>query len=56
MEQAQVEMWQKLKRELHVALIFAVVAAYFFFFQAVSRAEGDARSHEAAPSFRTVRS
>jgi ribosomal protein L7/L12 len=30
MEQAQAEMWQKLKRGLLVALIFAV-AAYFFF-------------------------
>ncbi len=31
MEQAQAEMWQKLKRGLLVALIFAAVAAYFFF-------------------------
>ncbi len=31
MEQAQAEMWQKLKRGLIVALIFAAVAAYFFF-------------------------
>ncbi|TKB82879.1 MAG: ribosomal protein L7/L12 [Nitrospira sp.] len=30
MEQAQAEMWQKLKRGLLVALIFAA-AAYFFF-------------------------
>lgn len=31
MEQAQAEMWQKLKRGLIVALIFAAAAAYFFF-------------------------
>ncbi|NOS78468.1 MAG: 50S ribosomal protein L7/L12 [Nitrospira sp.] len=31
MEQAQAEMWQKLKRGLLVALIFAAVAAYVFF-------------------------
>ena len=31
MEQAQAERWQKLKRGLLVALIFAAVAAYFFF-------------------------
>lgn len=31
MEQAQAEMWQKLKRGLLVALIFAAAAAYFFF-------------------------
>lgn len=30
-EQAQVEMWQKLKRGLLVAPIFAAAAAYFFF-------------------------
>ena len=30
MEQAQAEMWQKLKRGLLVALIFAAAAAYFF--------------------------
>lgn len=29
-EQAQAEMWQKLKRGLLVALIFAAAAAYFF--------------------------
>ena len=31
MEQAQAETWQKLKRGLIVALIFAAAAAYFFF-------------------------
>ena len=31
MEQTQAEMWQKLKRGLLVALIFASAAAYFFF-------------------------
>jgi ribosomal protein L7/L12 len=31
MEQAQAEMWQKLKRGLLVALLFAAAAAYFFF-------------------------
>jgi hypothetical protein len=31
MEQTQAEMWQKLKRGLIVALIFAAAAAYFFF-------------------------
>lgn len=31
MEQAQAEMWQKLKRGLLVALIFAAAAAYVFF-------------------------
>lgn len=31
MEQTQAEMWQKLKRGLLVALIFAVAAAYLFF-------------------------
>jgi len=31
MEQAQAEMWQKLKRGLLVALIFAAAAAFFFF-------------------------
>lgn len=31
MEQVQAETWQKLKRGLIVALIFAAVAAYFFF-------------------------
>jgi ribosomal protein L7/L12 len=31
MEQAQAEMWQKLKRGLIVALLFAAAAAYFFF-------------------------
>ncbi|MDO9116397.1 MAG: ribosomal protein L7/L12 [Nitrospira sp.] len=31
LEQAQAEMWQKLKRGLIVALIFAAAAAYFFF-------------------------
>jgi|MGYP001576671967 ribosomal protein L7/L12 len=31
MEQVQAEMWQKLKRGLLVALIFAAAAAYFFF-------------------------
>ena len=31
MEQAQAEMWQKLKRGLIVALIFAAAAAYFIF-------------------------
>ncbi len=31
LEQAQAEMWKKLKRGLLVALIFAAVAAYFFF-------------------------
>jgi ribosomal protein L7/L12 len=31
MEQAQAEMWQKLKRGLIVGLIFVAVAAYFFF-------------------------
>jgi len=31
LEQAQAEMWQKLKRGLLVALIFAAAVAYFFF-------------------------
>jgi len=31
MEQAQAEMWQKLKRGLIVAFIFAAAAAYCFF-------------------------
>jgi ribosomal protein L7/L12 len=31
LEQAQAEMWRKLKRGLLVALIFAAAAAYFFF-------------------------
>lgn len=31
LEQAQAEMWQKLKRGLFVALIFAAAVAYFFF-------------------------
>ncbi len=31
MEQVQAETWRKLKRGLMVALIFAAVAAYFFF-------------------------
>jgi len=31
MEQAQAEIWQKLKRGLIVALIFAAAAAYGFF-------------------------
>ena len=31
MEQVQAEAWQKLKRGLLVALIFAAAAAYFFF-------------------------
>lgn len=31
MEQAQAEMWQKLKRGLLVALLFSAAAAYFFF-------------------------
>jgi ribosomal protein L7/L12 len=31
LEQAQAEMWQKLKRGLIVALIFAAVLVYFFF-------------------------
>ena len=31
LEQAQAEIWRKLKRGLLVALIFAAAAAYFFF-------------------------
>lgn len=31
MEQTQSEMWQKLKRGLLIALIFAAAAVYFFF-------------------------
>lgn len=31
MEQTQAEMWQKLKRGLRIALIFAAAALYFFF-------------------------
>lgn len=31
LEQVQAEMWQKLKRGLIVALVFAAAAAYFFF-------------------------
>ena len=31
LEQAQVEMWQKLKRGLLIALIVAAAAVYFFF-------------------------
>lgn len=33
LEQAQSEIWQKLKRGLIVALIFAAAAAAYFFFQ-----------------------